>query len=195
MPEIVFQEEGHIYTVDGKSIPSVTTILKACGLIDTTWFTEGATTRGTYVHQATELLDRDDLDESSLDPVLTPYVDAYRRFKQETGFVIDDIEKRVHNATYGYAGTLDRTGTFIGDKTKSIIDIKTGQPAKWHGVQLAAYALCFGSEVLNRYGLYLSNTGSYKLERFKDRQDANIWLACLTLYKWREKNGTISSNI
>ena len=184
MPEIVFNNEGHIYTVDGKIIPSVTTIIKDCGLIDTTWFTEGATTRGTYVHQATELLDRDDLDEASLDPVLIPYVDAYRRFKQETGFVIDDIEKRVHNATYGYAGTLDRTGTFIGDKTKSIIDIKTGQPAKWHGVQLAAYALCY-QEPHNRYGVYLSNTGSYRLERYKNRQDTQVFLACLTVYKFR----------
>ena len=187
MPEIVFNNEGHIYTVDGTDTPSVTTIIKACGLIDTTWFNDTATTRGKYVHKATELLDQDDLDEASLDPVIAPYVDAYRRFKQETGFVIDDIEKRVHNATYGYAGTLDRTGIFPNDKIRSLIDIKTGQPAKWHGVQLAAYALCFGSEVLNRYGLYLSNTGSYKLERFKDRQDANIWLACLTLYKWREQ--------
>lgn len=185
--QIEFDEQTHTYTLEGKELPSVTTIMKACGLIDTTWFNEGATTRGTYVHQATELLDKDDLDEASLDPALVPYVEAYRRFKQETGFVIDDIEKRVHNATYGYAGTLDRTGIFPNDKIRSLIDIKTGQPAKWHGVQLAAYALCFGSEVLNRYGLYLSNTGSYKLERFKDRQDANIWLACLTLYKWREQ--------
>lgn len=195
MPEIVFQEEGHIYTVDGTDTPSVTTIIKACGLIDTTWFNDTATTRGKYVHKATELLDQDDLDEASLDPVIAPYVDAYKRFKDETGFCINDIEKIVYNASYGYIGTLDRTGRFPNDKINSIIDIKTGQPAKWHGVQLAAYALCFGSEIFNRYGLYLHDTGTYRLERFKDRQDANVWLACLTLYKWREKNGTISSNI
>ena len=186
MPEIVFNNEGHIYTVDGKIIPSVTTIIKECGLIDTTWFNDTATTRGTYVHQATELLDRDDLDEASLDPVLVPYVDVYKRFKDETGFCINDIEKIVYNSTYGYIGTLDRTGRFPNDKINSIIDIKTGQPARWHGVQLAAYALCFGSEIFNRYGLYLHDTGTYRLERFKDRQDMNVWMACLTLYKWRQ---------
>ena len=112
MPEIVFQREGHIYTVDGKEVTSVTTIIKDCGLIDTTWFNDTATTRGTYVHQATELLDKDDLDEASLDPALVPYVDAYKRFKDETGFCINDIEKIVYNSTYGYIGTLDRMGRF-----------------------------------------------------------------------------------
>jgi len=146
MPEIVFQEEGHIYTVDGKGVPSVTTIIKECGLINMTWFTDGAATRGKYVHRATELLDRDDLDETSLDPALIPYVEAYKRFKQDTGFCINDIEKIVYNATYGYIGTLDRTGIFPNDKIRSLIDIKTGQPAKWHGVQLAAYALCLDRE-------------------------------------------------
>jgi len=185
MPEIVFNNEGHIYTVDGTDTPSVTTIIKACGLIDTTWFNDTATTRGKYVHKATELLDQDDLDEASLDPVIAPYVDAYKRFKDETGFCINDIEKIVYNATYGYIGTLDRTGIFPNDKIRSLIDIKTGQPAKWHGVQLAAYALCLDG-VVNRYGLYLNDTGTYKLERYKDRHDMNVWLACLTIYKWRQ---------
>jgi len=186
MPELQFNPESHVYTLDGKTLPSVTTIIKEAGLIDTTWFTDGAATRGTYVHQATELLDRDDLDETSLDPALVPYVDAYKRFKADTGFYISGIEKRIHNATYGYAGTLDRVGKFPGDSIESIIDIKTGKPEKWHGLQLAAYRLCLGNELRKRFGLYLSDSGIYRLERYTDRQDIQVFLACLTIYKFKE---------
>lgn len=184
--ELQFDPESHVYTIDGKNLPSVTTIIKEAGLIDSTWFTEAAMMRGIYVHQATELLDKNDLDESSLDPILAPYVDAYKRFLDDTGFYISYIEKIVYNATYGYAGRLDRLGKFPTDKIESIIDIKTGKPEKWHGVQLAAYGLCLGNEPRKRFGLYLSDTGNYRLERYTDRQDMQIFLACLTIYKFKE---------
>ena len=184
MQELIFNPENHVYTIDNIYLPSVTTIIKAAGLIDTTWFTEGATTRGTYVHQATELYDKNDLDEAALDPALVPYLNAYKQFLNDTGFCIDGIEKRIHSATYGYAGTLDRLGKFPGENINSILDIKSGVPAKWHGAQLAAYALCY-PEPHNRYGLYLSDNGTYKLKRFRDRNDMQVFLACLTIYKFK----------
>ena len=88
----------HTYKTDDVVRPGVTTILKKARLIDTDapWFDEYSRDRGTAVHLACELWDLGTLDESTLDPVLVPYLDGWRLFMAETGAVWDDggIESR-----------------------------------------------------------------------------------------------------
>jgi hypothetical protein len=184
--EIKFDEERHKYTNDGINIPSVTTILGAVGLPDLSaipvtalqWKAE----LGTMVHLATELDDLGELDDGSLDDRIVPFLEAYRRFKSESGFEIIDMEKVVYDPTLKYAGKLDRFGILNGKRT--LLDIKTGvfDPLSV-GPQTAAYAKSYGK--CNRYALQLKDDGTYKLHRLNNQNDFNIFLSALNIYKWK----------
>lgn len=174
MPKtLTFNEEAHAYKLDGRPIPSVTTILQAAGLIDYRFVKkedrEFYLTRGRFVHTATELLDHKDLDYNSLDPVIKPYVDGYRKFKCDTGFIPEMIEFQSYNASLWYAGTLDRVGMLNGNRV--IVDFKSGTVAKWVAIQtIGGYAQMEGVGVVSAgYGLELKADGTYRLsEPFTD---------------------------
>ena len=178
-----FDETTHIYTVDGEQYPSVTQILLAEGFIDSTWFTEWSRQRGKFAHLCTHLDDTGELDEDSVDPALAPYLEAYRRFKRESGFIVSGSEVQMVNTGYRFAGTLDKIGTFK-DATCAIIDLETGshQPAK--AIQTAAYEILKGSPY-KRFALQLKDDGSYKLHQFIDRQDKQIFLSALAIYHYK----------
>lgn len=212
---LLFDEQTHTYLLDGHEIPSVTQIMKVAGIIDGSFYNDVGRLRGSAVHLATQYLDEGELnpengalDWASLDAEITPYVHAYVRFKQESGFVPEMIEKRVlHTRDVGkppciaYAGTLDRTGHFpcTGSPSGSyaILDIKTGSIPKWAGIQLAAYAHALPPEIpIRRFALQLKNTGKYKLQEFKDTDDYMAFYgAChivqgqRLINQWRVKNG------
>lgn len=112
--ELRFVEDTHVYTWRGAVLPSVTTILKDVGIIDTAFYTEAARLRGSYAHIACALEDQGMLDWSTLDAVLVPYVEAWVRFKRESGFVPEIIETPMLNESYLYAGTPDVIGELPG---------------------------------------------------------------------------------
>ncbi|KJU83915.1 hypothetical protein MBAV_003882 [Candidatus Magnetobacterium bavaricum] len=158
------------------------------------FMTDEHATRGRYVHQACELLDKDDLDETDLDESLRGYVQAYKKFKAESGFKVDLIERRVCSQTYGYAGTLDRTGIING--VDSIIDIKSGVKQPCDALQTAAYMVALAEEKgwearvrCQRFALYLSKDGMYKLQQHTDRTDKDVFLSALAVCKWKKENG------
>jgi hypothetical protein len=113
-----FTEEGHWYALDGQVLPSVTTILKAEGFIDSRWFDEWSREKGSMVHLATHYDDMGELDEESLDPVIIPYVEAWRRFKKESGFDVSSSEVPMASKTYRFAGKPDTIGEFPGGRIK-----------------------------------------------------------------------------
>jgi hypothetical protein len=179
--------EDHIYTVDGKHPPGVTTIIG--DVYGRYPYPEGAAERGHHVHLATQLYDEGDLDTDTLDPVVGGYLEGWKRFRDEMEFTPTQVEMFVYNETYGYCGTLDRLGTF-GDKPNNrvILDIKSGVPEPWHSLQLWAYSLCL-EEPHQRFAVYLSPKGKYKLIPYNNREDRSVWLSTVTVYRWRLKNG------
>ena len=185
MSELTFDEKAHEYRMGERSLPSVTAILKDAGLIDTRFFNDYAMTRGTFVHQACEMLDLGTLDEDTLDPALFGYVGAYKKFRAECPMVWTEIEHMRADSVLGYAGTPDR----VGDRT--VLDIKTGQKQPWHGFQLAAYTMLALNAPLNtltkRLGLYLKDDGTYKLERYQDRADFDVFKAALIIYNAKRR--------
>lgn len=176
-----FDPQTHQYWVDGEEVLSVTQILKSCCIVDETWFTEVARDRGQAVHLATQYLDQEKLDWDSISPGIAGYVDSYRQFKSDTDFTIERNESPLFNPIYRFAGTPDRIGTINGEKT--ILDIKIGQRASWHRLQTAGYALLVGNGY-KRYGLYLTNKGTYALERHRNHQDHRVFLSALTVANW-----------
>ncbi len=161
--------------------PSVTEVLKDCGLIDTTGFNPYSADRGSKAHRACQYLDEGCLDRDSVDHSIAGYLAAYEKFKEESGMVFDLIEAPVYEKSLEYCGTLDRANT----GKKIVLDLKTGVPQKWHGAQLAAYSIpIFTSQaVVKRYGLYLKQDGTYSLKEYKDRRDYTIWSAALVIYR------------
>lgn len=178
----------HRYWLEDRELISVTTALKEAGLIDTAFFTEDAADRGTYVHAACDLVDDDDLGD--VEPSCAGYVAAYQRFRAEAQPAWYQRERAVCDPSHGYAGTLDRAGVL--SHKWIVLDIKTGGPMPWHGLQLAAYArLAISSEGLKpaRFDLYLSANGTYKLEQQVNRSDEGLFFAALVVAQFRRLHG------
>lgn len=192
--ELQFDAERHEYRVGGVLIPSVTTIIAP--LYDFSGIPlavmEAKRALGTAVHTACEYLDDGDLDESTLDEALRPYVAAYQRFKHEVDPHIATIEQRLHHKALQYAGTLDRLMNIDGKWW--VVDLKTTaslSPAV--GVQLAAYAELVkqqeGGVEPRRAALQLMPSGEYKFKPYADPMDRAVFLSLLTVHNWSKKNG------
>ena len=165
---------------------SVTEILKSEGFIDGTWFTEYSRTRGSYIHKAVHLYDIGDLDEENLDPVLVPYLDAWKRFLLESKLEVVDSEVRLTSETYQLTGKPDKVGLL--NKCPTILDNKSGAIAPWTGLQLSFYELLKGSPY-KRIAVRLKPDGKYSLTEFKNRQDKGTVLSILNAYYWKKNHG------
>ncbi len=183
---LIFNEEDHSYFWNEEQVPSVTQIITDTGLINTQFYTLDAQERGKLVHKACEFMDYDDLDFASLDPVIEPYVMAYKNFKEETGFKAELIEKSVYHKEFNYAGTLDRTGTMDGRRV--LIDLKTSKSIdRIVGLQLAAYEMAlYDLSFLDRYALQLKQDGTYLLHPFKESSDRLAFEGACKLYHWKK---------
>lgn len=194
-PVLTFDEEPHIYRVDGREIPSVTQILKAAFPELWPWADEFALERGRKVHQAAHLWVIGDLDAKTLSPYLAGYVAAAIRFLQETGFEFATrdgqkaSEVRMYSMIYDFAGTSDWIGTF--ERRSTVIDLKTGEPGWPCGPQTWAYGQMWqeetGEVIRQRFGLRLYDDGSYQLVPYKDnRNDQQDFLAALRVVQRRK---------
>ena len=192
MSQLVFDEERHEYSVDGRKLPGVTSLLSP--LVDFSMVPretlERARQLGQAVHKMTELYDQDDLDEDSLSDELRPFLTGWMRFRTECHFEPLTIERRMHHPLYRYAGTSDRTGVVKG--RIAVIDIKKMFVLGAHiGPQLAAYEKLHQSEglqVVDRYALGLRPDGSYRLQPFTDPLDWQCFLSHLTIRNWKTKH-------
>src|SRR4030042_6845933 len=132
-----FLSETHEYYFNGLRIPSVTGVLPNAGLLDYSGFSDYYRDRGTYVHAATEMIDKGTLDWDSLDGTLRPYCEAYQKFIDDVKPAIILSEKPLYHAGYGFAGKPDRA-IRINERT-SVIDFSTGNPPPAKKIQVAAY--------------------------------------------------------
>lgn len=190
---ITFNPIDHTYWEGDIRVPGVSEIIEGAGLTDVNakqHYTKFHADRGRAVHKACELLDKGILDESSLDPEIVGYVDAYKKFTKEYEPIWTQIEHKIFDHSLFYAGTMDRCGTFNNGLV--ILDIKTGQKAKWHAVQLALYALPsleHDLRVIKLYGLYLKQNGSFKAGRdlidYTDPEIFRVAEAATRIYHWK----------
>jgi len=153
---------------------------------------------GTAVHLATEFDDEDDLDYDALPEIVRGYVDGWRKFREQTGWVTELSEQRVYSARYRYAGTLDCVGHFGRMKTvrpsvKCLVDKKatyTIMPSV--GPQVAAYTEAWNEtntpKVRRRFAVQLKPDGNYKLHECGDATDFSVFLSGLTLLNWKARH-------
>jgi hypothetical protein len=146
--------------------------------------------RGTMVHKSTVLHDRGILDWKTVDERIIPYVKAWKKFREETGGKIVEIECRVENRELNYCGTLDRIirKCRLYPAGNLLIDIKTSEADQATKIQTMAYAMAQKKKVKRGF-VALHNTGNYSAGIYKDDEiDKAAWLACLTLNNWIERN-------
>lgn len=165
---------------------TVTELLVAEGFINTEWFTEYGRDRGSYVHKARHLYDMDELDEESLDPVLVPYLEAWKKFRRDSGFVPVESEIRLYSEMYQFTGKPDVVGLLNG--SPAIVDCKSGTIEPWVALQLAGYEILKGTPH-KRIAVRLKPDGNYSVKEFTNRQHRQIFLAALAIHNWKKNNG------
>lgn len=182
-----FDEQNHVYQVDGIEIPSVTTIMRPLsagvyrGIDEETM--KAAAQRGTEVHQAIEIFGATgfmDVDED-----YAGYITAYQKWARKYNPKIIASEYMTYHPVLWYSGTVDMLAV-VGE-ANTLIDVKTTAQLNETllSVQLAAY-----KEMLQANGiriddcacLWLKNDGDYRFEKEALRMD--IFLNCLAIYNY-----------
>ena len=190
-----FDEAKHLYTINGKIIPSVTQIISAVGLYEFDFVSKRtlaiAAERGRIVHTYIEWFEQGILDDNSIDPELAGYFRAYLSAKAsgELPEQPDLIEYRSYSEKYQYAGTIDQVFT----AENWIHDHKTGLPSPSHGLQLSAYWLMLHPDFREKpehltCGYYRPD-GSYKIVDYP--YEPMEWLAVVADFRWRARNNMI----
>jgi len=137
---LMFDENEHKYFIFGDNpipIPSVTQLLKYVRIISDFEIPMHYAERGTEVHNLSEVIDAGQFNWNMVSDVSRPYIASYMNFRNENKIILNTSEERVFHNELFYAGTLDRQWNLNGVDT--ITDLKTGNHAGWHNLQLGAY--------------------------------------------------------
>ena len=197
--EEIILTDDHRYIVNGQEVPGVTSIIKAAGL-NPDWsmvrpgVLEQKADLGSKVHEATELFDLGILNMETLDPLLAPYIEGWKAFKDDVGFeAVEPPELKVYSSTYNYAGTLDRFGmcqkklTLLDIKTQSVVYLKSvGPQTAGYEQGLREWAAISKSKKIERAVVKLMPNGKYKFIKCDNPNDLNIFLYGVQLYWWNQ---------
>ncbi len=202
-----FGADTHTYTLDGKVLPSVTTIiasdpsLYSFGAVKPEVL-EAAAERGSNIHDYLHLWESSE--SCSVYEPFEPYRKEWLRFVVEgvcdsvTGPIGMMSEQPLAHTGHGFAGTPDRV--YYTDKDIVIVDIKTGIESNAHRIQTAAYAVLALRHLrptaprfdgVRRVAVYLSASKPYKAVWHDDPTDFTAFMALRSLYLWKKTNGVI----
>lgn len=193
-PGLVFYEDGHRYNLDGRALPSVTDVIRDNRLGGdfsrvAPDVLERARQLGSAVHVALHYHDEGTLDEATVDPAVAPYLAAWRRFLAERQVAVVEMERRFADATYRFAGTLDRI--VVVDGRRVLIDVKSGA-VDGADLQTAAYAhLACEPATTRRWAVQLhpERLVPYTVHPYQNPGDWRIFLAALQLTHERARRG------
>lgn len=196
--DLEFDEKLHKYSMNGRPVPGVTDVLESVGISDFSFVNkadlEYAKQRGTAVHSACEMHDNGTLEPESVDPVVSPYLEGWMKFKNDYDVEILENELRVYDPIYCYAGTLDKIAKirvdFFGQK-RVLIDIKSGGETRASPPQTAAYlrASQYPINEMERWCIYLDEKGGYKRVIHKDYEsNISVFLGALQVYVYNQNN-------
>lgn len=192
MTQLAFDEAAHRYTVQGRTVPSVTQILDPLcdfSMVDRQAL-ERARQLGTAVHRMIELEVAGTLDESTVRGPLVGFLQQWREFVKVTGFRMLHCELRLYSSRYGYAGTMDLHG-MLDDET--LIDTKSGATPKTAGLQTAAYHQ-LGVEnsifppTTRRRVLDLKENSWRLTKPYTGTGDLRVFLSQLNVHNWQRGN-------
>lgn len=174
------------YEFDGKRYFSVSTVCEVItGKCD--FYAPSDAERGTDLHLIFALAVGHHAGLCDAPDVPTEYDGYYIAILKWIGLVNpqpSSIERRMRHTVYPYAGTPDFIGT-IGEHF-GVLDLKTGDPAKWHRVQICAYQKML-DKAAKQWILYISNDGTFKQVLVKPSpREWAVFMNGLSLLQWRE---------
>ena len=197
-----FEEGPHEYFLSmgasERKLVSATQMLSGMGLVDTSMFKQEHLDNGTARHFATELDDLGKLDESSLDSITGPAVEAWRQFIADSKFVNRHIEVRGFSETHGYAFTIDRVGTWGGKS--AIVDIKGSSKLRSYPLQLWLYKMGWeeltGERIERLASVHLQTDGRSKVYVYEQDDLAREFAAALpAIYAWKSGNRLLDDEV
>ena len=198
-PALTFAPDTHEYRLGTTPLVSVTTFLRALGVVTVADAPEArlsfARDRGTAVHLCVQFQSEGRLDPTSVAPELAGYLFAFDQFccAHHGDYVPERVEMPLCDPILGFAGTPDTAGPLQG--IASVIDVKTCPPQPGHFVQLAAYRHLLnanGYPVSRRFLLQLKADGTFGLHEGRDRLDDAEFRAALLLYKRHHQRGDLA---
>ena len=190
-----FDPATHTYRLGDEVLMSVTQALKLAGVIDYSMIPQDvlmkAAHRGTYVHTMIHYWLDGELDLDKVPGGLMGYLDAARRFIDDTNFEPHRVECREYHPLHRYAGTWDLNG-LIWKKDPATVDWKTGLLMPGHAFQLAGYNfLRPNPRASRRIAVKLNADGTYRLNEYPSPQhpentfsrDIEVFLSALNQAK------------
>lgn len=220
---VEFDPATHVYRYHGVVVEHhVTGVLRA-HKISANWdhvpplTLEAKRQIGQAVHAATHYEDEGDLDDSTIDPAIVPYLEAWRTCKRELDLEILLLETCLVHPLKRFAGMVDRFAIAHALQSPdwpclipAIVDLKTGDPDDAGAdVQTAAYEellravlspalldrldLAAGwAKAWPRYSVQLLPTGRYRLSTYTSPRDGHRWNWALSLEasahpSWKER--------
>ena len=194
--ELLFDEDRHEYSVDGKIVPSVTHIIRflACDVAAgaNASMRDAAAERGSRIHEACTAYDIDG-EDADVDGDIVGYVRAYADFLRDYSIKTWlSFEKPLCSlGVRQFAGTIDRFGMIDGKGT--LVDIKTGSKLNMpmHRAQLCGYDILLsdnGFSVDRRAILHLRKDGKYTFHIVpqSDPEAMSAFIACCKIHKYLE---------
>lgn len=198
MEDLKLNRETHTYLYKGEKVKySVTEILDRAGITEFSKEKleslplkvrkdiEYAKIRGTYVHGATALYDENRL-QSNIGT--EAYLEAWKKFKKDSGIKIIDIEKPVYSKKLKIATTPDRVGLLNGKLT--VLEIKCiAKMTRVVAIQTAGQKLILnegrkrGDKIKDRMAVNLKPNGTYEVlaKNFFTPNDESYFLSCLNV--------------
>jgi hypothetical protein len=143
---VQFEAATHTYSVRGTEVDSVSQLLREAGLVSVSHYSVAGRDRGSRVHAAAEAVDRG-VSGLPLPREEQGYLDSYLQWSALVAAAWERIESPQYSVVSHFAGTADRIGT-IGrhpERSRVVVDLKSGSPQRWHGLQLALYDLLYAS--------------------------------------------------
>lgn len=166
---------------------------------------ERAADRGSKADRAIMLYTDNNLDESTLDPVLVPYLAGWKQAVNRYGIKVLFRQRRVVHELYGYAGTIDlglemeRPPDHVRLPDIVLADLKCVDtvPASAQ-LQLAAYEAAFNLEMqrrgqvrraTHRLVIQLTQEGQFIPTWCDDGHDFTVFMSCLNRLNYCIKKG------
>lgn len=193
MPEFLFDEPSHTYTLDGKPIPSLTLLLRTLSdrilsHVPDPDVVERARLRGTEAHKQIEMLNLGQCDRFE-----SGYTMAWAQFCDDVGFSPTHTEYRTYHAGLWMACTIDVLGNLPSGQ-QMLIDIKTGTKYPHAPLQTAGQAMALSShgicprDVL-RANVYIKPKGegyNYEIDLHENEGDFKALESYINWHRVRE---------
>lgn len=201
MKKVIFTEEGHKYHDEtGKEYPSVSSILEHFGIsnmemvrrIHGDEYMDYTAKAGTEIHRITKLDDLGQLKRGDWNPEFTPWLNAWRQYKEQYKPVFMAIEQPLISEVWGFAGTPDRIEDW--GKWAEIGDLKSGVRTRAQAYQTALYQVLveenYKVKVKKRKCIHLKKD-EYKLYPYEDKGIINDVKCLLRTYNIQKSMGVI----